>query len=106
MQAENIWLVDSFSLSNIVYSMFTNGGTLYPAFIILFVPIFLKFLHPLFQKYFPGILRRIGIGLCLVTVSLFCSLFVDTIGHCLPGGQNATSEVAFWPPGRSVFAPV
>ncbi len=95
MQAENIWL-DSFSLSNIVYSMFINGGTLYPTFIILFVPIFLKFLHPLFQKYFPGILRRIGIGLCLVTVSLFCSLFVDTIGHCLPGGQNATS----------VFAPV
>ena len=52
------------------------------------------FSHPLFQKYLPGILRRIGIGLCLITVSLFCSLFVDTIGHILPSGNNI-----------SVFAP-
>ncbi len=91
MEAEiYIWPPDIFS-SNIVYFTFTNGGTLYPVFLILFVPIFLKFIHPLFQKYFPGILRRIGIGLCLITVSLFCSLFVDTIGHLLPNGHNATS---------------
>ena len=94
MKAETyIWPPD-ISVNNIVDSIFTNGGTLYPVFIILFVPIFLKFVHPLFQKYFPGILRRIGIGLCLVTVSLFCSLFVDTIGHFLPNGRNATSVFA------------
>ena len=69
----------------------TNGSTLYPVFIVVFVPIFLKVIHPLFQKCFPGILRRIGIGLCLITISLFCSLFVDTIGHLLPRGHNASS---------------
>ncbi len=100
MKAEpNIWPPD-ISVSNIVDSIFTNGGTLYPVFIILFVPIFLKFIHPLFQKYFPGILRRIGIGLCLITVSLFCSLFVDTIGHLLPSGRNATSVFA---PGQNNY---
>ncbi|XP_064384793.1 solute carrier family 15 member 4-like [Halichondria panicea] len=89
------------------YSIFANGTTLYPVFLVVFVPIFLKFIHPLLQKCFPGILRRIGIGLCLITVSLFCSLFVDTIGHCLPGGQNATSVFApvkiIYERGRFVF---
>ncbi|XP_064384789.1 solute carrier family 15 member 3-like [Halichondria panicea] len=90
MKAENILLFNTFSGSNyIVDSMFTNGGTLYPVFLVVFVPIFLKFIHPLFQKFSPGILRRIGIGLCLVTVSLFCSLFVEMFGH-LPSHYNAT----------------
>ena len=52
----------------------------------------------LFQKCFPiiiyiiiaGILRRIGIGFCC----LFCSLFVNMIGHILPSGHNATSVFA------------
>ncbi len=88
----------SFRSNNVVDSMFTNGGTLYPVFLILFVPIFLEFIHPPFQKYFPGILRRIGIGLCLITVSLFCSLLVDTIGHLLPNDQNAT--ISMFVPGK------
>ncbi len=75
----------------IFYSIFANGCNLYPLFLVVFIPIFLKFIHPLFQKYLPGILRRIGIDLCLITVSLFCSLFVDTIGHLLPSGHNASS---------------
>ena len=45
----------------------------------------------MFKRYIPNILKRIGIGLCLITVSLLCSLLVDTIGHFLPSGQNATS---------------
>ena len=74
-----------------VYTLFTNGGTLYPLFIAILIPIFLKIIHPLFQKYIPSILKRIGMGLCLITVSLVCSLVVDTIGHALPSGQKATS---------------
>ena len=74
-----------------IYSVFTNGGTLYPFFIVILIPVFLKIIHPLFQRYIPTILKRIGIGLCLITMSLLCSLLVDTIGHALPGGQNVTS---------------
>ena len=74
-----------------MYTLFTNGGALYPLIIVIFIPIFLKIIHPLSQKYIPNILKRIGIGLCLITVSLVCSLVVDTIGHALPSGQNATS---------------
>ena len=71
--------------------MFTNGATVYPFFVVVLIPIFLKIIHPLFQRYIPSILKRIGIGLCLITVSLLCSLLVDTIGHALPSGKDATS---------------
>ena len=83
------WLIDLGT--RIAYSMFGNGGTLYPIFIVILIPIFLKFIYPLFQKYIPNILKRIGLGLCLITLSLICSLLVDSIGHALPNRQNATS---------------
>ena len=70
----------SYSIAN---ALFANGGTCYPLFIVLFIPIFLKFLYPLFQRYATSILGRIGIGLCLTTVSLVCSLSMDKIGHDL-----------------------
>ena len=79
-----------FDTCTLMYS-FTNGETLYPFFIVILIPVFLKIIHPLFQRYIPTILKRIGIGLCLITMSLLCSLLVDTIGHALPSGQNATS---------------
>ncbi len=100
MKAENISLFNTISGSNyIVDSMFTNGGTLYPVFLVVFVPIFLKFIHPLFQKFFPGILKQIGIGLCLITVSLFCSLFVETFGH-LQSSYNA--NISMFTPGHFI----
>ena len=79
------------SVTSVFYSMFLTGGALYPLFVVIFVPIFLKFIHPLFEKYFPGSLKRIGVGLCLITLSLFCSMIMDTIGHFLPGGKNSSS---------------
>ena len=63
---------------------------------MIFVPIFLKFIDPLFKKYFPGSLKRIGVGLCLITLSLICSMIMDTIGHILPAGHNSSS----------IFAPI
>ena len=72
-----------------------SNMSFYPVFMVILIPAFLKIIYPLFQRYVPTILKRIGIGLCFITVSLLCSLLVDTIGHALPSGQNATSVFAF-----------
>ena len=80
-----------FDSSFITYSIFANGGTLYPIFIVILIPIFLKIIYPLFQRYIPTILKRIGIGLCLITVCIISSLITDAVGHALPNGWNATS---------------
>ena len=83
--------INSFSGESLVYCLFANGGTLYPLFIVVLIPVFLKIIHPLFQNLMPSILKRIGIGLGLITLSLLCSLLIDTIGHALPSGKHATS---------------
>ena len=75
----------------ILNSIFASGGTLYPILIVILIPVYLKIINPLFKRYIPSILKRIGIGLCLITLSLLCSMLIDSIGHALPRGQNATS---------------
>ncbi len=76
------------SLDDILDS-FSTGNTLYPVIIVVLLPVYLKIIHPLLQRY--GILKRIGFGLCLITINLMCSLLVDSIGHVLPSGKNSTS---------------
>ena len=51
MMASSPWTFDFGT--EIAYSMFGNGGTLYPIFIVILIPIFLKLIYPLFQKYIP-----------------------------------------------------
>ncbi|XP_064388435.1 solute carrier family 15 member 4-like [Halichondria panicea] len=77
------------SFENILDSAFSTGDTLYPVIIVVLLPVYLKIIHPLLQRY--GILKRIGIGLCLITINLICSLLIDSIGHLLPSGLNSTS---------------
>ena len=79
--------------TQMAYSMFGNGGTLYPIFIVILIPIFLKLIYPLFQRYIPNILKRIGLGLCLITLSLVCSLLVDSIGHALQSDQSVIISI-------------
>ena len=66
----------------------TNGGTLYPLLIVLIIILYVLIPQRFVQKYTPGMLKRIGIGLCLTTVSLICSLSMDTAGHFI-GNLNA-----------------
>ena len=67
---------------------FTNGGTLYPLLIVLILILYVLIPPRYTQKYTPGMLKRIGIGLCLITVSLICSISMDTAGHI--GNHNAS----------------
>ena len=68
---------------------FTNGGTLYPLLIVLIIILYVLIPQRFVQKYTPGMLKRIGIGLCLITVSLICSFSMDTAGHT-KGNHNAS----------------
>ena len=68
--------------------MSTNGGALYPWLIVLIILVYIILIPQRYvQKYTPGMLKRIGFGLCLITVSLICSFTMDTAGHI--GNHNA-----------------
>ena len=70
--------------------MTANGGTFYPLFTVLMILLYTLMPQRYIQKYTPGMLKRIGIGLLLITVSLICSLSMDTAGHSPIGNPNAT----------------
>ena len=65
-----------------------NGGTLYPLFIVFIIILYVLIPQHYVEKCTPEMLKRIGIGLCLITVSLICSLSLDTAGHTI-GNPNA-----------------
>ena len=69
--------------------MSTNGGTLYPFFAVFMILLYILTPQRYIQKYTPGMLKRIGIGMVLITISLICSLSLDTAGHTI-GNPNAT----------------
>ena len=39
------------------------------------------FIYPIFNKYLPSMLKRIGAGLVLVFASLMINFTLDTVGH-------------------------
>ena len=83
----------------------TNGGTLYPLLIVLIIILYVLIPQRFVQKYTPGMLKRIGVGLCLITVSLICSLSLDIVRHFI-GNLNApclfNAQAVFNPPAEIV----
>ena len=63
--------------------MSTNGGTLYPFFAVFLILLYILTPQHYIEKYTPGMLKRIGIGMVLITISLICSLAMDTVGHTM-----------------------
>lgn len=54
---------------------------------ILLIPLYEFLIYPLFHKFIPSMLKRIGAGMVLVIVSLLMQLAVDVAAHLLTDGQ-------------------
>ena len=52
-------------------------------FIIISIPIYELLIQPIFYKYIPTMLKRVGIGVCLVAASLSAQLALDVVLHML-----------------------
>ena len=56
-------------------------GHLSTLIIVILVPTYIYLLRPFIERYIPGMLKRIGIGMMITSVSLICTLVIDTAGH-------------------------
>ena len=56
-------------------------GSLSSMFILILIPTYICLLRPFIGRYVPGMLRRIGLGMILMVISLMCTLLIDTMGH-------------------------
>ena len=58
-----------------------NRGLLFPLLIVLCIPLYICLLRPFFSRYIPGMLKRLGLGIVLMVISLICTFMMDTIAH-------------------------
>ena len=66
---------------------FLSGG--FPdSMIICLIPLYLCVLRPFIQRYDPGMLKRIGLGMIIQLLSLLSLFLIDTIGHLHDSTNN------------------
>ena len=61
------------------YTYFYHSGILTPLMIVILIPFYLSLLRPFIHSRIPGMLKRIGLGLILLMLSVLCNLLMDSI---------------------------
>ena len=67
--------------SQAVRWLLVDNGMLSPLLIVLCIPLHLFLILPVFFRYIPGMLKRIGIGIVLTLLSLLSTLILETMTH-------------------------
>ena len=88
-ERHNIIYYDSTSFNNeiqpegMAWHIFISKGLLSPLLIVICIPLYLCLIRPHTSLYVPGMLKRIGLGIILLIVSLLITLAVDVMVHLM-----------------------
>ena len=63
-------------------------GLLSPLLIFLCIPFYLFLLRPIISRYVPGMLKRMGLGMIFVVLSLLATFSMDTGSHAVNGNSS------------------
>ena len=63
------------------HSILIANGLLSPLLIVVCIPLYLCLIHPFMSRYVPGMLKRMGLGMLLVLLSLIATFVMDTVAH-------------------------
>ena len=72
---------DPNSESSYYIAAISRAGALVPVFIVVLIPLYLFLVRPIFHKFIPGALKRMGLGAIILTLSIVCHLLIDVFGH-------------------------
>ena len=75
------------------YYIFLINGLFSPLLIVVCIPLYLCFLRPFISQYLPGMLKRMGLGMFIVLLSLIVSFSMDTAKHLID--HNSTSCIFY-----------
>ena len=60
---------------------------------LIYIPVFLFIIQPLFYKYIPSLLKRVGIGIFLRLVAFTGMLVIDITGHAMDNSAHCMFTV-------------
>ena len=77
----NLDHVNMTSLSYLAGDILITRGLLSPLLIFLCIPLYLCLLRPVLSQYVPGMLKRMGLGMIFVVLSLLATFSMETANH-------------------------
>ena len=63
------------------HHLLISNGLLSPLLVVICIPLYLCLIRPFMSYYIPGMLKRMGIGMFLVLLSLMTTFTMDTVLH-------------------------
>ena len=89
-------------IEGIVHYLFLSSGSLSPLLVVVSLPLYLFLLRPFITYHIPGllktILKRIGVGLLLIILSLLCALAMDVVVH-----ERNSNQLCMFSPNRTTL---
>ena len=64
-----------------MHAYFYGSGCLTPLLMLILIPLYLCLFRPLIQDHIPGMLKRMGLGMVLCSISGLCTLVMSTINR-------------------------
>ena len=68
-------------IEGIARHIIISNGLLSPLLVAICLPLYLCLIRPRILYHIPGMLKRIGAGIVLMTLSLLCTLVMDIVVH-------------------------
>ena len=69
-------------------SFLLSSGLISPLLIVVCIPLYLCLLRPFISRYVPGMLKRMGLGILFVLLSLIASFSMDMAEHLEDNNNN------------------
>ena len=74
-----------------------DSGLLSPLLITMCLPLYLCLLRPFISRYVPGMLKRMGLAMTLILLSLMALLAMDIAAHKNMLTINSTQDICMFP---------
>ena len=93
----NFIIDDSVTLNGeLSQNILLDTGLLSPLLITICIPLYLCLLRPFISQYVPGMLKRMGLGIILVVLSLVVTLVMDIVDHSTSDPEATTCMFMYY----------
>ena len=80
---DNVSVKQQIHPEGLVRNILISKGLLSPLLVVVFIPLYLCLIRPRIPYYMPGMLKRIGLGIVFIMLSLVTTLVMDVVVHAV-----------------------
>ena len=81
LQEDNSSAMHEVHLEGVARYIFISNGLLSPLLVVICIPLYLCLIRPHIRYHVPGMLKRIGLSIVIIILSLICTFVMDLVVH-------------------------